>query len=402
MLPNADPIYLRNQARVLANKSAQDLEEFLQNALDNHDYPTMQNYLITEEKNKEVALYTKNFTVGKFLEIIPNPVEFFFNGERKPTLSKDTADKDDEDFALNFLCNQFVYLRQLDIKKAFSQQDMHLIKTYNKLKFLPKAFRNPRKLIQPSKECQNIDLLQEKKLRNTGCYERVRVVLMTNLFQKNVYFVIKIVLFVLSMLLEKEKYDFHVLLIMALDKKVFQRLCQRRQIEEIKNANIDGLETCPFCDFSMIPAEGDKIFKCENIECMKESCRECRHISHIPLRCNEIEYDEDVKMRTYIENKMTEALLRECWKCSRKFYKESGCNKMTCLCGARMCYICKQPVNDYSHFNSGSCPLYTENLQEFHLDTVLKGAQSAKNELGINTDPNKLKFDPTKNIEKYI
>ncbi|KAJ8966218.1 hypothetical protein NQ317_010376 [Molorchus minor] len=25
--------------------------------------------------------------------------------------------------------------------------------------------------------------------------------------------------------------------------------------------------------------------------------------------------------------------------------------RMTCSCGAQMCYICKQPVRDYSHFN---------------------------------------------------
>lgn len=97
---------------------------------------------------------------------------------------------------------------------------------------------------------------------------------------------------------------------MVLDSVVFSRMAQRKQMEEVKRANIEGLETCPYCDFSNIPAENDKIFKCLNPDCMKETCRECRHIAHIPLRCNEIEYDEDVKMRTYIENKMTEALLR--------------------------------------------------------------------------------------------
>lgn len=42
---------------------------------------------------------------------------------------------------------------------------------------------------------------------------------------------------------------------------------------------------------------------------------------------------------------------RSCWQCKRKFIKEAGCNKMTCTCGARMCYICRQPVTNYSHFN---------------------------------------------------
>lgn len=97
---------------------------------------------------------------------------------------------------------------------------------------------------------------------------------------------------------------------MVLDSVTFAKLAQRKQIEEIEKANIDGLESCPFCDFATIPDPHDKLFFCLNKDCMKESCRKCRKVSHIPLKCEEIEYDEDVKMRTYIENKMSEALLR--------------------------------------------------------------------------------------------
>lgn len=87
-------------------------------------------------------------------------------------------------------------------------------------------------------------------------------------------------------------------------------MAQKKQLEEVKAAGIEDLEFCPFCDFATIPAPGDKIFRCLNNECMKESCRECREPSHIPLRCNEVEKEEDVKLRTYIEDKMTEALVR--------------------------------------------------------------------------------------------
>lgn len=97
---------------------------------------------------------------------------------------------------------------------------------------------------------------------------------------------------------------------MVLQQKIFEKLVQKIASEEIKRANLDGLETCPFCDFAMIVPENEKIFKCINQDCLIESCRECRHKSHIPLRCSEIEYDEDVRRRTYIENKMTEALTR--------------------------------------------------------------------------------------------
>lgn len=50
---------------------------------------------------------------------------------------------------------------------------------------------------------------------------------------------------------------------------------------------------------------------------------------------------------------MTQARLRECHKCKSKFYKTEGCNKMTCGCGALMCYICREKIDPkvgYKHF----------------------------------------------------
>ena len=33
-----------------------------------------------------------------------------------------------------------------------------------------------------------------------------------------------------------------------------------------------------------------------------------------------------------------------------QFFKDEGCNKMTCACGAKMCYFCKAAIKDYDHF----------------------------------------------------
>jgi hypothetical protein len=46
MLPDADPIYLRNQARVLSVRPMEYYEEFLKNAIEKGDYPSMQDYLM--------------------------------------------------------------------------------------------------------------------------------------------------------------------------------------------------------------------------------------------------------------------------------------------------------------------------------------------------------------------
>ena len=96
----------------------------------------------------------------------------------------------------------------------------------------------------------------------------------------------------------------------ALPPNMFSKIALKKQMQEVKAAGIDDLEGCPFCDFATIVPAGAKIFTCLNPDCMKESCRECKEPSHIPLRCEEIEHDNDTRKRVFIENKMTEALLR--------------------------------------------------------------------------------------------
>lgn len=130
----------------------------------------------------------------------------------------------------------------------------------------------------------------------------------------------------------------------ALTANTFSKWLKRIQIAEIEKADIEGLEQCPFCPFATImdtKPEENKLFMCQNPDCGKESCRICKEMSHIPLRCEEVEKDAEVRKRTYIENKMTEAMIRKCWKCSKPFVKMDGCNKMTCDCGASMCYLCR-------------------------------------------------------------
>nr|CAI5840499.1 unnamed protein product [Callosobruchus analis] len=84
----------------------------------------------------------------------------------------------------------------------------------------------------------------------------------------------------------------------------------------------------------------------------QETCRLCKEPSHLPLRCNEVEKDEEVKARVHVENKMTDALLR--------------------------------------------CPLYSD-MDAMHQQEVAKAAEQAKKEV----NPEKLKVDPSADIKEY-
>lgn len=193
----------------------------------------------------------------------------------------------------------------------------------------------------------------------------------------------------------------------ALAPNVLSKLLQRRQAEEVGAAGLDSLVTCPFCPYQTIMENiDDKILACRNPDCGRESCRLCKEPSHVPLRCDEVEKKDEEEARKKIEEQLSEAMIRECWKCKAKYFKEEGCNKMTCPkpnCGAKMCYLCKQPVKDYTHFygQGGSptatktCPLWTDN-QRLHEQEIANAAAKAKEELAKSNLT--LKHDPTKGI----
>jgi len=188
-----------------------------------------------------------------------------------------------------------------------------------------------------------------------------------------------------------------------LPASTFSKLVQRRQIEEVQAAGLEDLVQCPACSFAIImPDPENKVIICGNQECGRQTCKLCGEESHVPLTCDEVEKDGEVVTRTKLENAMTEAMVRACVSCNKRFFKEEGCNKMKCQCGQSMCYLCRKPVTDgYSHFyaqgekREGKCPLWSDN-NNLHKAEVMKAAEEAKK----GVDPKKLKYDPTKDIEK--
>lgn len=94
-------------------------------------------------------------------------------------------------------------------------------------------------------------------------------------------------------------------------------------------------------------------FQCQSPLCALPSCMSCFKIWHDPHVC----YESAIQsLRTTIEAARTTAVKRTCPRCGLGFVKESGCNKLSCICGYKMCYICRQGLGDgvggegYRHF----------------------------------------------------
>lgn len=154
---------------------------------------------------------------------------------------------------------------------------------------------------------------------------------------------------------------------------------------------------CPFCEFAAIVPENDKVFMCLNLNCKKVTCKECQEEwkDHFGLKCSEVEKKSHTNLRLSYEEKMTMAKVRKCSKCSCQFTKSDGCNKMTCRCSQTMCYICRKPCIDYSHFCShprdpghkctkcSACSLWTDPSEddELAVKQFEKEARDAKRKL---------------------
>ncbi|KAF6751281.1 hypothetical protein DFP72DRAFT_495742 [Ephemerocybe angulata] len=145
---------------------------------------------------------------------------------------------------------------------------------------------------------------------------------------------------------------------------LYQRLMQQK---DLKEANLEGLEECPFCSFACImemSLQELPTFTCQDLErCGVVSCRICRAKDHSGRPCASIA-DEGSGGRLAIEEAMTRALMRTCPSCQSPFVKEDGCNKMTCpQCGALSCYVCRKAIENYDHFDPpGDCPLHDVDL----------------------------------------
>ena len=182
------------------------------------------------------------------------------------------------------------------------------------------------------------------------------------------------------------------------DKQLLDKLAQLQQEKDIRDAGLDDLEECPFCDYKAIlpPIDEDFEFRCANPECEKVSCRRCKSVSHVPVSCEQHAKNNKINSRHKIEEAMTAALVRSCNKCKNQFIKEYGCNKMRCpSCGNMQCYVCSVSLKDYNHFDQspsgaaqgsgGKCPLY-DNVEERH-EREVKEAEAAARAQVISENP---------------
>ncbi|KAI8962318.1 hypothetical protein F5Y11DRAFT_195727 [Daldinia sp. FL1419] len=175
-----------------------------------------------------------------------------------------------------------------------------------------------------------------------------------------------------------------------LNKKLRVALERLEQEASLRMAGIENLESCPFCPYAAEypPIDVDKEFTCVNPGCEKVSCRLCHKETHIPKTCAEAAVDHGLDARHALEEAMSEALIRRCNNCGNPYLKLNGCNKIYCTkCGKMQCYVCRQTIVDYKHFDdasrggkNGQCPLF-DKTEERHEQEVQRAEEEARQKM---------------------
>ncbi|CAC5400493.1 RNF216 [Mytilus coruscus] len=434
IFPDCDPNYLYDELE----KKADDKERMKTVAMamfEDKKYPKLK-----EREERENKISTRNriknlkFDIDEFMQKFPEPVKFFEDYNRKMN----------ENYLKHVdiqIRNDFPQLKGKYIKKILDKHNHHYTTTRKEIQadVADAQLRKQRKKMKSKPRTKTVNLpedpdeffyyeilyceheplikdhLEEKenfycyrgnKPKKTENYLNVDVVLMMNVCLKKCQSSEVIIgdgKTKFPCLLDSCKEEFPVsILQQILPTNMFSILLRRLQEEEIKQAGIPDLVSCPFCSFATIMSDEDKVFKCLNPECLKESCRLCKEPNHVPYHCDEVEKQGETNMRTFIENKLSEAMLRTCHNCGKRFMKEVGCNMMTCVCGAHMCYVCREPDIGYDHFSGNNCN--EDSMRKLHLKEMKEAAIAAK-EKYLEDHPEyaeiDLKFDPIKLVEDF-
>lgn len=366
--------------------------------------------LITKKIQDTLASYTKNFDVSNFLKIYPHPKHYFEDSKRICQSSS---------IALEFLQSKFKKCPVNELEKLYQSNNYNLSLTTKKLSDLsyksetevknliinPEidlqllqeiAFINNReeikeeylKIKRSQKEKKKIDNLKaEKKFLECQCCfddkcmpSKCAKCENGHIFCKSC--IIKGVNERLSIgdtrifCFTKCTSEFSLSTLKeVLDPKIFKILVKKRQSAKTVADEEKNSLSCPSCNYTSTSTLDGEKFKCLNPLCMSEPCTES---------------ERNEKARKFIEEKMSQALFRNCSNCQRIFIKDYGCNMMLCLCGTSMCYLCSKVVKGDSHFRkqgenikkneSPKCPYYSDD-DFLNAQTVRKIAEEVKKEL---------------------
>nr|CAD7423046.1 unnamed protein product [Timema monikensis] len=437
-IPEADPEYLQAKCESFVDDPTQ-LEAFVHECLETgNSFPSIDDYLKRQEVLSIEKEHLDKITVSSLIEIFPRPFDYFYVNKNK--------EKEEENHELGYLQRKFRTIADEHLKAVLEHNNHNLSSSIKELELWSGVFRpkrgdwecdiwpvvnmpflyevffieNEAKIREHLEmESYNRSVLQRARLMESRlecgicCNNELEIEEMAACIEGHLF--CKDCVTKNSELrfgeghstfpcLESCGVEFSMKTLQGLlNPTMFSRILKLRMLEDVKSADIENLEMCPFCEYVAIVPPEMMIFICGNPECLEESCsfggnwlmsRQsvvsgqrcvqthvlqvvwvwvgkmsqsvpatlvavgqkdvpatlCKEKSHTPLRCDEVEKEKETQMRTEIEDRMTEALVR--------------------------------------------CPLFT-NDDVIHREDVKKAGEEAKADVTARNPSFHLKIDPT-------
>jgi len=148
-----------------------------------------------------------------------------------------------------------------------------------------------------------------------------------------------------------------------------------------------NLDYCPAPNCYIVHQYTTGIRKDITCECKHKFCWRCKHISHNPCTCENIETWEQKYNDEGETVKWITVNAKKCPRCRTPIEKNQGCMHMTCKssigCGHEFCWLCMGDWRTHSSKTGGfyKCTIYEERRKEGLIDEDEKSREQLKNEL---------------------
>lgn len=115
---------------------------------------------------------------------------------------------------------------------------------------------------------------------------------------------------------------------------------------------------CPSCK-EIMEIDNQYDFNTNCVYCHVNFCRECNATPyHKYMNCKTYRQEISDELKLQIRD----GKYRICPTCFNAVERIDGCNKMTCRCNTKWCWLCGTKDIDYDHFDLKTCPLYNEKI----------------------------------------
>nr|CAD7453298.1 unnamed protein product [Timema tahoe] len=284
-IPEADPEYLQAKCESFVGDPTQ-LEAFVQECLETgNSFPSIDDYLKRQEVLCMESEHLNKITVPSLVEMFPRPFDYFYVNKKK--------EKEEENHEMGYLQRKFRTIADEHLKGVLERNNHNLSSSFKELELWSGVFRPKR----GDWECDiwpivNMPFLYEARLMESRlecgicCNNELEIEEMAaciegHLFCKDCVTKNAELRFgeghSTFPCLESCGVEFSMKTLQGLlNPTMFSRILNLRMLEDVKSADIENLEMCPFCEYVAIVPPEMMIFMCGNPECLEESCR---HVS---------------------------------------------------------------------------------------------------------------------------